>query len=110
MSRNLKILVWGTATLILLGMIVWFSYLFLLRKAFGTKCQPKMSWTIENYKIIEESCIGWAGPPWYPMELYQDGDFIDRINFREDSCLVSFVDTNQDTLMFDLCDKKILKK
>lgn len=96
------------ACLVILTIAGGYLYLQFVSVAFGEKCEDNRVWKIEGYQIIEKKCIGFAGPYYYPVSLYKDGEEIGQILFTPDStCLVEFVLTPADTLIFDVCENKL---
>jgi hypothetical protein len=73
-------------------------------KAFGTECEQSSSWTINEYKIKEYKCLGWAGPHYYPLELYRDDRKIIEGGHKIDSCTIRFIPANDIYLKFNICD------
>lgn len=108
--RKWKALLWTTGSLIVLIIVRWYIFLCFASAAFQNECENKKIWKIEGYEIVEKRCIGFAGPPWYPVYLYYDDTEIDYVNYKKDSCIVKFTNQTGDTLQFDLCDKKMREK
>lgn len=82
----------------------------LLGKAFGAKCTEEENWNIEGFTIIHKRCIGFAGPHYDHIELFDKDDFIasgSRLN--ENNCLIQFKGARGDSLLFDVCEGKLLK-
>ena len=77
--------------------------------AFKTQCVTQQEWVIDDYRIVEERCIGYAGPYFYPIHLYKDKREIAQHAYKSDSCLVEFTGNDGDTLKFDLCSKTLVK-
>ncbi|MEN0007983.1 hypothetical protein [Flavobacterium nitrogenifigens] len=75
---------------------------------FKQECNIIKIWKIDNYEIVEKSCIGFAGPHYYPIYLYKDKKEIDYV-IKKDSCIVMFNNQGKE-LQFDLCDRKIIKR
>jgi hypothetical protein len=88
----------------------WYLFLWFVSAAFQNKCETERTWKIEDYEIVEKRCIGFAGPHWYPIYLYQDSKEIDYVNSTIDSCSVKFTNELGDTLEFDLCDEELKRK
>lgn len=83
-----------------------------MRESFGPRCEFKSTWRIQGYEIVEKQCIGFAGPPYYPLYLYKNKNKnqIDYVNYKDDSCTVKFIEKNEDTLYFNLCTKILIRK
>jgi hypothetical protein len=110
MRREFKILAWTFGALAIVAIIGWKILLHPFLESVETTCHPVETWTIDNYKIVEEQCIGFAGPPWHSLYLYKDDIEIDYVNSKSDSCIVKFRNQDGDTLRFDLCMKKMMRK
>ena len=108
--KKWKALLWTSGSLIVLAVVGWYLLLWLVSAAFQNKCEVEKIWKIEDYEIIEKRCIGFAGPPWYPIYLYRDDIEIDYVNYKKNSCIVNFTNQIGDTLQFDLCNEKMKKK
>jgi len=76
-------------------------------EAFGADCEKTESWTINEYRIQEYNCLGWAGPRYYPLYLFKNGKELPSKGYRLDSCLISFNPKNDLHLKFDICEKRI---
>tara|TARA_R110001592_G_scaffold9723_1_gene51432 strand:+ start:2508 stop:2900 length:393 start_codon:yes stop_codon:yes gene_type:complete len=103
--KKLILTIVGLTTLIILG---WYLFLGLIA-AFKNNCEITGKWEIGEYEIIKQSCIGFAGPPWNEVYLYQDNKIVDKILNKSDSCIVKFQNSTGDSLQFDLCDHKMTK-
>lgn len=108
--KKWKAVLWTLGSLIVLAIAGWYLFLWFVSAAFQNKCETERTWKIEDYEIVEKRCIGFAGPPWYPIYLYQDNKEIDYVNSTSDSCLVKFTNELGDTLEFDLCDEELKRK
>ncbi len=91
----------------MLAFVGWVLFIWFISVAFQTECETEKTWKIEDYEIVEKRCTGFAGPPWYPIYLYQDNTEIDYVNSKSDSCLVKFTNELGDTLEFDLCTEQL---
>lgn len=107
--KQLRILAISITALCFLGFIAWKVFLAIIGSAFGTECEPHRSWTIEEYTITEQRCIGWAGPAWFPLQLYRDNKEISAVNARSQRCIVTFELENGESLFFDTCKQKQLR-
>src|SRR5689334_9119219 len=110
MKRELKIIALTIGILAIMAFVGWKIFLNPFLESLGATCDPINTWAIENYEIVEKKCIGFAGPPWHPLSLYKDKIEIDYLNYKSDSCIVSFRNQEGDTLRFDLCAKKMMRK
>ncbi|MCY2686789.1 hypothetical protein [Salinimicrobium sp. TH3] len=108
--KKWKALLWTVASLTVVGIAGWYLFLSFVSAAFQEKCETVKIWEIEGYEIREKSCIGFAGPPWSPIYLYQKDTEIDYVNYKTDSCLVEFTTEIGNTLQFDLCEEKMTEK
>lgn len=108
--KKWKALLWTVGCLIVLAIAGWYLFLWFVSAAFQIECETESTWKIEDYKIVQKRCIGFVGPPWYPMYLYHKNKEIDHVNYKEDSCNVKFTNQIGDTLQFDLCDEKMKEK
>ncbi len=106
--KRWKALLWTVGSLIVLIVAGWYLFLHIVSEAFGAKCEDNQIWEIEEYVIIEKKCIGFAGPYYYPVYLYKDNKKVDDLLFIEDSaCIIHFTPDLEDTLTFDICEKKL---
>jgi hypothetical protein len=74
------------------------------------QCVVVDTWKIEDYEIIKKQCLGFAGPPYYPVYLFKDETKIDWVNYMTDSCIVKFKGLDGDSLEFDLCSNRLERK
>ena len=72
-----------------------------------TKCEDVQEWKIENYKIVESRCLGYAGPPYYPLAVYDGGKSLGNTGFRKDDCTITFQATDDLYIIFDICKSKL---
>ncbi|WP_418604101.1 hypothetical protein [Hwangdonia sp.] len=95
--------------LIILGVFLIGGYFAIktLGKAFGPDCDKTESWAIQEYEIIKYSCLGWAGPRYYPLYLYKNGKELPSTGFKIDSCLISFNPQINLHIKFDICENRI---
>jgi 4-amino-4-deoxy-L-arabinose transferase-like glycosyltransferase len=108
--KKWKTLLWTVVSTIILVIAGWYLFLHIVSEAFGAKCEKNREWEIENYVIVEKKCIGFAGPYYYPVYLYEDNVELDQLLFINDStCVVKFKPDERDTLTFDICDLKLIK-
>jgi len=96
-------------TVVIVGIGGWNILLHFVSAASREKCDTNKVWEIENYKIIEKQCIGFAGPYFYPVHLYKNNTEIDQIAYKSDSCIVEFSDKDGKTLRFDLCSNRMVR-
>jgi|SRR5690554_2374356 hypothetical protein len=102
-----KKLIWIFGILAIIGLLIWFLLMTFLRSV-GEKCEENRTWKIENYKIVEKRCLGFAGPYHYPIYLYENGKEIAFITFWEESkCVIEFKTYSEKILSFDICEKQI---
>lgn len=90
---------------IILGLIVgaWY-YLTRYLEAVGPECEENRKWTFAEYTIIEQRCIGFAGPPYYNVYLYKNGLKVDRLTPITDStCIIKHKPNSEPMLTFDIC-------
>jgi hypothetical protein len=106
--RKWKALLWSIGCLIVLIVTGWYLLLHIVSEVFEPECDNNRVWEINQYKIIEKKCIGFAGPHYYPVFLYKDKEKIDKLTFIPDStCVIKFKPDTGDTLIFDICEKKL---
>ena len=100
---------WKALLIIIVLLVVSVLFFFYqMSQAFRMKCDNHRTWTIEGYEIIEKRCLGFAGPPFYPVHLYKNGEHIDEIGFLFDStCVIQYIPENGDTLTFNVCENKL---
>lgn len=90
--------------LLLLSIAVVLLFQFL--DANKTQCETVKIWEFGEYKIVKKSCIGFAGPRYYPFQLYNKNKLIDEIpNMADTACTIKFKSNVQSTITFNLCDK-----
>ncbi len=77
-------------------------------QGFGTECNKTKSWIIEEYKIQELKCIGYAGPPFYQYDIYKNGEILER-GLNKGSCIIKFKIDSFNFLKFNICDKSVIK-
>ncbi len=107
MNKSSKFFLYTFLVLLLLLFVGGYFVLKILGDAFGEKCEEVNSWNIQNYEIKKLSCIGWAGPPYYPHYLYKNGEEIARSTRIIDSCNVTFRSKKDLVLLFNSCTKEI---
>lgn len=76
-------------------------------EAFGTDCEKSKSWTVNDYKIQEYKCLGWAGPHYYPLYLYDNEKKISENGYKIDSCLIRFKPQKDLVFVFNICDNQL---
>ncbi|WGD34022.1 hypothetical protein [Olleya sp. YS] len=89
------------------GFFISKKALNLFGEAYGADCEISYTWTINEYEIIENKCLGWAGPHYYPLDLKKNGEFIASSGYKFDSCNIRFEPKNGQYLIINVCDKKI---
>ncbi|MEL7004569.1 MAG: hypothetical protein AAFN93_17815 [Bacteroidota bacterium] len=104
MIKRKKYLVGGTLVFLLISYISFNYFLNTIGEAFGTKCEVYRTWNIDNYEIRQLSCIGWAGPHYYPADLYENGELIESSSFVKDSCYLEFQPKQDSFLRFNICE------
>jgi hypothetical protein len=81
----------------------------LVSEALGPECNNNRTWRIDQYEIIEKNCVGFAGPHYYPVYLYNEKKKIDELPFIPDStCIIKFIPQTDDTITFNIC-KEVFK-
>lgn len=104
MSRPVKITVIIISILLTLIVLGGYIALKIFSEAFGADCEKSNNWTIGAYKIQEYKCLGWAGPHYYPADLYKNGKRIDKGKILKDSCYFRFRPEDDLYLKFNICD------
>lgn len=100
-------------TLIILGIIFvgvligGYYFLNILGDAFGAECEKTQKWTVQDYEIQEYRCLGWAGPHYYPMDIYKHGKKIGNNVIKKDSCLIRFRKQKEIYIDLNICKKTI---
>ncbi|PQV44731.1 hypothetical protein CLV33_11810 [Jejuia pallidilutea] len=107
MSRGLKIALIIISILIVLILGGGYFALKTIGEAFGADCEISNTWTINEYEIIENKCLGWAGPHYYPLDLKKNGEYIASSGYKLDSCNFRFEPKNGQYLILNICDKEI---
>jgi energy-coupling factor transporter transmembrane protein EcfT len=99
--------------LLLIVLLIILGYLFFINQfasAVKEKCELHREWNIDNYYIIEKQCIGFSGPNYFPVYLYQNGKEIGQSFIDDSSCVVQFVNQKGDTIEFDICERIIRRQ
>jgi hypothetical protein len=109
MKRGLKITLIVISVLLVLVVAGGYIALRIFGEAFGTDCELSSSWTISKYKIQEYKCLGWAGPNYYPLDLYRDDKKISEGGYKIDSCTIRFIPANDVYLKFNICYNTLLE-
>ena len=110
MHKRWKTLIGVIASFMIIFIAAWFFSLRIISKAFVAKCEINREWKIENYQIVERQCIGFSGPYYYPVYLYEDNKEIDRLSYLDDStCNVQFISKDGDTLRFNICEMVVTR-
>jgi hypothetical protein len=107
MKRGLKITLIVVSALLLLLVAGGYMALRIFEGAFGADCKSSSSWTIDEYKIEEYKCLGWAGPYYYPLKLYRGNKKISEGGHKIDSCTIRFIPVNDVYLKFNICDNTV---
>ena len=107
MSKRLKTLIIVTTSTIVLILICGYFALTIIGGAFGSECEKSNSWIVGQYEIQEYKCLGWAGPNYYPLELFKNGEKITRNGLKLDSCRIHFVPRNDLYLKLNICNKQL---
>ncbi|MET2985943.1 hypothetical protein [Aureibaculum conchae] len=107
MKKGCKITLIIIAFIFIGGLIGGYYFLKKLGEAFGAECELTNEWTFKEYQIKEYRCIGWAGPPWYPMDIYKDGKEIASDVIRQDSCLIRFRKNKQQYVDLNTCENSV---
>lgn len=109
MKKGLKITLIVISVLLVLVVVGGYLALGIFAEAFGTDCERSSSWTINEYKIQEYKCIGWAGPHYYPLYLYKDEKKISVGGYKIDPCTIRFIPSNDVYLKFNICDNTLVQ-
>jgi hypothetical protein len=109
MKRGLKKTLIVISVLLVLLVAGGFVALRIFGEAFGTDCERTSSWTINEYKIQEYRCLGWAGPHYYPLDLYKDNKKLSEGGYKVDSCTIRFSPTNDVCLKFNTCERTVVE-
>ncbi len=105
LRKKWKALLWSTAFILIIGITGCILFVYIFSEAFGAKCEDNRVWKIENYRIIEKQCIGFAGPYYNRVSLYENNKRIEGHSYMNDSsCIIKFKPDLTDTLIFDICD------
>jgi hypothetical protein len=109
MNRGLKITLIAISVLLVLVVAGGYVTLRIFGEAFGTECERSSSWTINEYRIQEYKCLGWAGPHYYPLDLYRDDKKISEGGHKIDSCTIRFIPANDVYLKLNICDNTMVE-
>jgi hypothetical protein len=107
MNKGCKITIIIVAVIFIGALIGGYFFLNMLGDAFGAECEKTKKWTVQEYQIQEYRCFGWAGPPWYPMDIYENGNEITNDIIRKDSCLIGFRKEKELYLYLNICENSI---
>lgn len=102
-----KVFGWAIFGLVTLGTVGGIAFLHMISEAFGETCRVTKEWRVDDYHLVRQECLGWAGPPYYPVHLVLDGDRIATTTGWTDSCTITFIIDRSDTLHFNVCDLKL---
>ncbi len=109
MNKGCKITLVIISILIVGILIGGYLVLKTIGKAFGSDCELTKEWTFQEYLIKEYHCIGWAGPPWYSMDIYKNGKEIATNIIRQDSCTIRFRKNKEQYVNLNICENLISK-
>jgi hypothetical protein len=100
-------------TLIILGiifigvLICGYYFLNILGDAFGAECEKTEKWIVQEYELQEYKCLGWAGPHYFPIDVYKNGSKIANDVIKKDSCLIRFEKQRGIYIDLDICENTI---
>ncbi len=109
MNKGLKISLIVISIIIVFALIGGYVALKIFEEAFGTDCEESNRWTVESYEIQEYRCLGWAGPYYYSLYLYEHGKEIAGNGHKLDSCTIRFIPRKDLYLKFNTCSKQVTK-
>lgn len=109
MNKGLKITLIIVSIFILLIISIGYFALEMFGKAFGSDCKKNNSWSVKEYEVVEYICLGWAGPPYYPLYLNKNGKEIANNGHKQDSCIFTFKTYNDLYLKLNICHNEITK-
>ena len=72
--------------ILIIGFVIYWMFQF----ANTTECNETSIYEFKNYKILENKCNGWAGPPWSNYKLFYNNDIIVTDSVYNHSCIVIF--------------------
>ncbi|MCB0397188.1 MAG: hypothetical protein KDD36_11065 [Flavobacteriales bacterium] len=107
LSQSLKIALIVLSVLLTLILIGGYMALKIFGEAFGSRCEPSNNWTVGEYNIQERTCLDWAGPRYYPLSLYKDGNKMTGSGSKIDSCNIRFTIEKDLCLNFNICTNQI---
>ena len=95
-------------SVIFIGVLIGgYYFLNMLGEAFGAECEKTKKWTVQEYEIQEYRCLGWAGPPYYPLDIYKNGTEVANNVIKKDSCVVVFEKEIGLYIYLNRCDNSI---
>jgi hypothetical protein len=109
MNKGCKITLIVISIIFAIILIGGYFALKTLRGAFGSECELTKEWTFQEYQIKEYRCIGWAGPPWYPMDIHKNGKEIATNVIRQDSCVIRFRKNKEQYVDLNICENSVTK-
>ena len=74
---------------------------------FGTECKKSKNWIINDYKIQEFECIGFAGPPFYRYNIYMNEELLYEDLSKLNSCILNVEIDISNSLEFNLCNQSV---
>ncbi|MBK9276259.1 MAG: hypothetical protein IPM49_17200 [Flavobacteriales bacterium] len=105
--RKWKVFGWAVFGLVALATVGSIAFLLMISYAFGETCRTVKEWRVDEYHLVRQECLGWAGPPYYPVHLVLHGDRISTTTSWTDSCTITFIIDRSDTLHFNVCELKL---
>ena len=107
MNKSSKIALIVTGIILIIIVCAGFYFLRIFSEAFGSKCEKTEKYIVQEYQIQEFKCIGWAGPPWYPTDVYKNGKLIAKNVIKSDSCNVKIKKNDNFYLYLNICNNSI---
>ena len=86
--------------IIIIGFLIYWMFQFA-----KTNCNEISIYELENYKIIENECQGWAGQPWSNYKLFYNKDIIVTDSVFDYSCIVIFY-TSENHYHYNKCSEE----
>src|SRR5690554_3557856 len=95
------IIIFSAMIIIVFGFVIYWLFQF----ANTTECNEISIYKSNNYNILEETCLGWAGPSWKTYTLKFNENLIVTDSVRTDSCKINF-HTSSVQYSFDKCTEE----
>ena len=108
-TRKIKLVLTVSVTILIVSLVAYYWVLGYFLNAIKTECNETKYWKIAEYKINERRCIGFAGPPFYRYDIYKKDKLYKEDIIKSDSCTIKQKVNDSTYLIFNLCEKSLVK-